>query len=173
MTATEPVHVASSSDKLHQLNVTYSNKEDRLMLRVTTQLGNEYRVWMTRRFTNLLFNVLKKEMDRHGGVVTVAASKQTRQMFDAGAFNKPFEHEKTVSLPLGEQGFLAYGIKSHDSQGDVLVLELLPEKGQGITLNLNKTLLYMLYNLLSQGIVRAEWHRQIEMFEDASSQHVH
>ncbi len=161
------------SDKLHQLNVTYSNREDRLLLRVTTQQGDEYRLWMSRRFTNLLFNVLKKEMEKHGGVTSVGASRQAQEMFNAGAFEKSFEHEKSINLPLGEEGFLAYGIKTHNNPGGNMSLEIFPEKGQGINLNLNQGMLYMFYNLLSQGIIRAEWHRNIEMFQEEASQHIH
>ena len=161
------------NDKLHQINVTYHSKEDRLLLRVTTLKGDEYRIWLTRRFTGLLFRVLDTEMDKHGGIASIGTSEQTRQMFKAGAFDKSFEHEKAVNFPLGEQGYLAYGIKSSNApQGD-LTLEILPEKGMGVTMNLNKSMLYMLHNLLSQGLVKAEWHQQITNLQDEASHHVH
>ena len=38
-----------------------------------------------------------------------------------------------------------------------LVAEILPEQGPGITLHLNKTLLFMFYNLLSQGCEQSGW----------------
>jgi len=161
------------NDKLHQINVTYHGKEDRLLLRVTTQKGDEYRIWLTRRFTGLLFSVLKTEMDKHGGIASVGTNQKTRQMFKAGAFEKKFEKEKTVNFPLGEQGFLAYGIKSSSTPKGDLLLELLPEKGAGVTMNLNKSLLYMLHNLLSQGLIKADWHQQIINLQDEASRHVH
>ena len=161
------------NDKLHQINVTYHGKEDRLLLRVTTQKGDEYRIWLTRRFTGLLFNVLNAQMDKYGGINSIRTNQQTKQMFKAGAFEKTFEKEKTVNFPLGEQGFLAYGIKSSSTPKGDLLLELLPEKGAGVTMNLNKSLLYMLHNLLSQGLIKADWHQQIINLQDETSRHVH
>ena len=161
------------NDKLHQINVTYHGKEDRLLLKVTTRKGDEFRIWLTRRFTGLLFCVLKTEMDKHGGIASIGTSQQTRQMFKTGAFDKAFEHEKVLNFPLGEQGFLAYGIKSSSTPQGELVLEILPEKGAGVTMNLNKSMLYMLHNLLSQGSIKAEWHQQIINLQDEASRHVH
>jgi hypothetical protein len=146
------------TDKLHQINVTYSGKEDRLLLRVTTIKGNEYRIWLTRRFTGLLFNILNKAMEQHGGAPSIGSEDQTKQMFKSGAFEKKFEEEKSKSFPVGEGGFLAFVIKTGNTQEGNLHLEILPEKGQGVTFNLDKQLQYMLHNLLSQGIARAEWH---------------
>lgn len=160
-------------DKLHQMNITYSSKEDRLMLRVSTQSGDEYRIWLTRRFTGLLFKVLENEMDKRGGIAALGNKQQTRQMFKSGAFEKKFDEEKSVSFPLGEQGFLAFGIKSANSGDDNLVLELLPEEGPGVTINLNPSLLYLMHNLISQGLIKAEWQQQIAELQNQSSLKVH
>ena len=161
------------NDKLHQLNVTYSSKEDRLLLRVTTHSGDEFRIWLTRRFTGLLFSILEKEMDKRGGINKLGTSDKTRQMFKAGAFEKKFEHEKTVNYPLGEQGFLAFGIKVSNAEEGNILLELLPEKGPGVTINLNSSLLYMMHNLLSQGVMKAEWQQQVSETKDQISSQVH
>lgn len=160
-------------DKLHQINVTYSGKEDRLLLRVTTQAGDEYRIWLTRRFSGLLFRVLEKEMDKFGGPVSLGSQQKTRQMFKAGAFEKQFEPGETARFPLGEQGFLAFGIKTRNTGEDNLLLEILPEQGEGVTINLSPSLLYMLHNLLAQGMMKAEWQKQITEFRERDSMRVH
>jgi len=159
------------TDKLHQINVTYSSKEDRLLLRVTTQKGDEYRVWLTRKFSGILLDILIKEMDKHGGAPAIGSSQQTKQMFKAGAFEKSFEHEKSTNYPLGETGFLAFAIKTTNASKGNLHLEILPERGAGVTFTLNKSLLYMFHNLLIQGITRAEW--RITSNQDALSKRVH
>lgn len=148
----------AKNDKLHQVNVTYSGVEDRLLLRVTTRLGDEYRIWLTRRFTTLLLNVLDKAMDKYGGSASLGSSEKTTAMFKAGAMDKAFDEEKTTNFPLGKKGFLAYGIKSTDTAEGNLQLEIFPEKGAGVSLNLDKPLLYMVHNLLTQGIARTEWY---------------
>lgn len=147
----------AKNDKLHQVNVTYSGGEDRLLLRVTTRLGDEYRIWLTRRFTAMLLALLDKAMDKYGGSASLGSSSKTKAMFKAGAMEKAFDEDKTTNFPLGKKGFLAYGIKSADTPGGNLHLEILPEKGAGVSLNLDKPLLYMVHNLLTQGIARAEW----------------
>lgn len=161
------------NDKLHQLNITYSSKEDRLLLRVTTHSGDEFRIWLTRRFTGLLFKVLEKEMDNRGGINKLGTSDKTRQMFKAGAFEKDFEQEKTVNFPLGEDGFLAFGIKVSNAEGGNMLLELLPGEGPGVTINLNASLLYMMHNLLTQGVMKAEWQQQVSEAKDQVSLQVH
>ena len=70
---------------------------------------------------------------------------------------KPYEEEKIINYPLGEAGFLASKINYKSTEEGVLALEILPEKGKGINLNLNKTLLFMFYNLLAQGCSQSGW----------------
>lgn len=144
------------ADKLHQMNISYIPKEDRLLLRISTTQGDEFRIWLTRRYTGLLFNVLNKHMERSGGVPTVAASDETRKLFQAGAMEKRYE-EGEKKYPLGEPGILAFGINTGETSEGNLQLEMFPEKGQGITINLNDSLMYMFSNLLNQGIDQAGW----------------
>ena len=35
------------TDKLHQMNVTYIPKEDRLLLKISTTQKDEFRIWLT------------------------------------------------------------------------------------------------------------------------------
>ena len=148
----------ASNDKLHQVNVTYSGKEDRLLLRASTKLGDEYRIWLTRRFTDLLLNSLIKAMDKYGGPASLGSNPKTKAMFKAGAMDKAFEEDITTNFPLGKNGFLAYAVKTAAMADGNLHLEILPEKGKGVSVNLDRPLLYMFHNLLMQGIARAEWH---------------
>ena len=157
------------TDKLHQMNITYVPKEDRLLLRISTLQGDEFRIWLTRRYTGLLFNVLNKHMEKSGGLPTVAASDETRKLFQAGAMEKKYE-EGDKTFPLGEQGILAFGINTGQTQDGTLQLEMVPENGQGVTINLNDSLMYMFSNLLNQGIDQAGWKL---LNEDTLSMKVH
>lgn len=159
------------TDLLHQININYHPNEDRLLMRTTTRGGEEYRVWLTRRFTGMLNNLLLKSMDMYGGAPTVGAAPKTQQMFKSGAFEKKFDKDKSSDFPLGEKGILAYGVKSSVTNEGIMHLEILPEKGKGLTLNMDKTLIYMLHNLLSQGIAQAEW--KIEDAQKSGSSKVH
>lgn len=143
--------------KLHQMNISYVAKEDRLLMRISTNKTQEYRLWLTRRYSGLLSGVLSDEIDKHGGEHSLAASDETRKMFKQGALEKAYE-EDNVEFPLGKEGILAFRISAGLSEEGELQLEMAPEKGQGISLSLSKTLLYMFKNILQQGIDRAGWN---------------
>ena len=157
-------------NKLHQLNISYSNREDRLLLRASTKDGDEYRLWLTRRFTRLLYDVLAKEMDKKGGVTAICSNEQTTKLFKNGAFEKPFKDDN-VNLPLGESGIVAFSIKTGTDAEGTLTLELHAEDGRGINLSLNNSLLYLFYSLLTQGINQANW--QLHAGKEITSQHIH
>lgn len=154
------------SEKLHQINVQYSNKEDRILLRTSTENNDEYLIWLTRRFTKLLLDILDREIEKRGGTTSLGTKKETKKLFNDGAFEKPYAEEASKNHPLGENGVLAFGIKAGADNNGNLVLELQSETKQGITFNLNDTLIYMFYSLLMQGIERSEW--QIGKFGERS-----
>jgi hypothetical protein len=145
------------SDKLHQINAQYSNKEDRILIRTSTENNNEYLIWLTRRFTKLLLDILDKEIEKRGGTTSLSAKKETRKLYTEGAFEKPYVEDAPKNHPLGDDGVLAFGIKTGTDATGNFVLELQSETKQGITFNLNDTLIYMFYSLLMQSIERAEW----------------
>ena len=49
---------------LHQLTLTYSAKQDRLMLRISTKEQNEYQLWLTRRFIRAFWKGLLEAIER-------------------------------------------------------------------------------------------------------------
>ena len=142
------------SDQLHQINISYVPVEDRLMMRINTKQGIEYRVWLTRRFTGILTGLLTKEIDKHGGIPVLASTDQTRSLFKQGAMEKTYE---AVDLPLGQTGILAYKINYKSNPDASLALELLPEQGKGVNMSLNKSLLFLFYNWLTQACAHTEW----------------
>ncbi len=145
------------SDQLHQINMQYSNKEDRILIRTSTKNNNEYLIWLTRRFTKLLLDILDKEIEKRGGTTSLSMKKETRNLYATGAFDKPYANEIPKNYPLGGQGVLAFRINTGVSEHGNLILELQSETNQGITLNLNDTLIYMFYSLLTQSIACSEW----------------
>ena len=147
----------AESNKLHQINVQYSNKEDRILLRTSTENNDEYLSWLTRRYTKLLIDIFDKEIEKRGGTTTLSSQKETVKLFNEGAFEKPYAEETNKNHPLGENGVLAFGIKTGiDEQGNFTLI-IQSESGKGITYNLNDTLIYMFYSLLMQSVEQAEW----------------
>lgn len=158
------------SDKLHQINVQYSNVEDRILLRTSTENDDEYLIWLTRRFTRLLLGILNGEIEKRGGATILGAQKETKKLFKEGAFERPYAENSPKKRPLGH-GLLAFSIKTGLAGDGNLILEIQAEAGQGIIFNLNDTLIYMFYSLLMQGIAQTEW--QLDPFPEGSQKQLH
>ncbi len=150
--------MTANTNKLHQINMQYSPVEDRILVRTSTTNNEEYLIWLTRRYTRILLDLIQKEIDERGGTTNVASKQETKQLFKQGAFEKPYAEEQPKTKPLGDKGILAYAIKSGKDSNGNFVLELKSNDNKGITYNLNDTMLYMVYSLLSQSIAKAEWN---------------
>lgn len=148
---------SAQDNQLHQINASYSKEEDRILLRTTTTQNEEYRVWLTRRYTHLLMGIINKEIDQRGGTTELVQKKQTKTMLQQGAFEKPFEKKSSPNLPLGENGMLAYSLKTAKTNEGNLIIQIHANDNKGITLNLNESLLYMFYSLLTQSVLVADW----------------
>lgn len=145
------------NDALQQLNMVYVPEQDRLLLRISTSGDAEYRIWMTRRYCSLLLNMLVEQIDRAGGYHELASREDTRERLRGGALGQAYAPPAQLKYPLGEQGVLGYRINvGKDPQG-VLKLQLLPAKGQGVTFTLDKSTLYLLYNVLEQALTQTDW----------------
>lgn len=145
------------SSALQQINLTYSPEEDRLLLRVSDGELSEFRVWLTRRYTELLCGMLMEEMNKAGGVQELASSKETLHGFKNGAFTKEYEGSHRHQFPLGEAGVLGFRINITHNEPAITNVQLLPQQGQGITLTLGRSMLFMFYNLIEQALLQANW----------------
>jgi hypothetical protein len=148
-------------NSIEQINISYLPNEDRLLLKARTSDDNELRIWLTRRYTSLLINVLLQQMDKAGGMLELASSKATVDQFKGGAFQEEYQPQASQNFPLGENGVLGYRITAGSSADARFNLQLLPEQGEGLQLALDKSMLYMFYNLLEQALIRAEWNLQL------------
>jgi hypothetical protein len=146
------------SETLEQMNISYSPTEDRLLLRVRSSGEAEFRVWLTRRYANLLLNVLNDQINSEGGIQELASSQETLSRLRSGAFEQAYSPQPKQHYPLGENGVVAFRINTGKTEAGAVNLQLLPEEGQGLNIVLNKSMLYMLYNLLEQGLGQTDWN---------------
>jgi hypothetical protein len=145
------------TENLQQINVAYIAKEDRLLFRLRAGINTEYRIWFTWRFADILMKYLVDNMQMFGGEETIAVSQDTQQDIQKGALDKKYQEPEAPDYPFGENGFFAYQLKSGADKRGTLHLQILPEKGKGINIKLDKKLLFMLHNLLVQGVNHANW----------------
>lgn len=150
------------SQQLHQLNITYDGTEDRLLLRARSSTGAEYRVWLTRRYSGLLLKVLVDLLDQSGGIHDVASHPETVRQFREGALEKSYETLPETAgmapkLPLGD-GILAFRLNYATEKTGNWNLQLLPTRGEGLNLALDRTLVYLFLTVLEQALAKTEWH---------------
>lgn len=154
------------SSALQQLNMTYVPEQDRLLLRISTKDDAEFRVWLTRRYSALLLNVFLEQIERAGGYQELASRQETLDRLRGGALGHAYEAGPRMRYPLGEQGVLGYRINVTKDKAGVTNLQLLPEQGQGVTIALDKSTLYMVFNVLEQALGRTEWNLQVPRNRD-------
>jgi|Laugrespbdmm15sn_2_1035079.scaffolds.fasta_scaffold26981_2 hypothetical protein len=145
------------TEVLQQINITYHPNQDRLLLRARTGANSELRVWLTRRYANLLLQVLCTRMDKAGGIQNLSSDRGTLERFRQGAFDQQYKVESIRAYPLGEEGVLGFRVNVQDAGAGVTSLQLSPEHGQGLVLNLDPSMLYLIFNLLEQAILQADW----------------
>lgn len=151
--------------QLRQLNVSYIDTEDRLLLKMSTSEDEEYRVWCTRRFTRLLMDRLEETFQTEmPGPLAVpeparreVARMQHQQSITEEFFRQPYEAEP-AGYPLGEDGLLVTTLKYSKKPDKIVHLFLGDNKGVGITLNLNEHLKHQLYELFTRATEKAGWY---------------
>lgn len=150
------------SGGISQLQIVYDPEQDRLMLRVNTQSQDEFRFWLTRRYTQLLHQALKTQVDSDPDVQTQVTpeAQQAIQSFkreeakSQGDFKQEFK--ESTSFPLGVEPLLAYKLSYKNEQGK-LQLGIEPKEGQGIKLALDMSLNLNITQLLRAGSEKAGW----------------
>jgi hypothetical protein len=149
---------------LRQLNANYVALEDRIRLSLTTQDGNEFRFWLTRRYLQLLWQALGRVVTRFAELKAAGdpllrsamAGFAEAQAMNRADLRTPYAGGTT--FPLGEDPVLLSRITVGEiTAGGTQPLTLRPEQGAGVDLALNEELAHVFTNLLRQAAVAAEW----------------
>ena len=164
---------------IHQLNVSHNDRQDRLLLRLNTQSGEEFRFWLTRRLTLRLLPVLQQTVGRLESnqpqmLAPDPASQQILTELKRDAFLQKADFktpyvEQAQQLPLGEEPMLVTDVQMQ-VQGTGVLLTL-QDKGsanggttaqvQSCQLNLQPSLVHGLIHLIQQAMNRAEWQSAV------------
>jgi hypothetical protein len=143
------------SSPLQQINISYQPSEDRLLMKVSSN-GEEFRIWLTRRYTGLLLNVLENQLEALGTPLQTRTGNLANKL-KQGAYEKPFETDSSTRFPLGEKGILGYRINVSKPRDGAVNLQLLPEDGQGLNLNLDEATITLFCNLIEQSLTQTDW----------------
>ena len=155
---------------LSQMNAGYDSREDRILFRLNTTSGEEYRFLLTRRIAFQMvrgaeIKILEILEGHHGkqSAQTIAEFKQeaaTRQT------NFNVEFKKTEHFPLGAEPLLVMFVDwVFDKQ---IKIKLGLKDGRVLSLNLSESLLRSVSMLLARTIRQATWDTPMSL-ESVSS----
>ncbi len=149
---------------LDQIQLSFHAGEDRLLLRVSTTGGEEFRCWLTRRFVRALQPALRQALVTRP-LVKVPADPSVREALIAferqaavvgSDFSTPFR-DVARALPLGAQPLVLTRCQLRAQPDGGLLLALAPEQGQGLDLALAPKLLHSFMALLERTVEAADW----------------
>ena len=164
----------SNPPQLEQFSASHDAAQDRLLLRIRSSDDAEYRFWITRRYLALLWPVLMKMADEFSArKATDPATRSTlAELAHGEAVNKAdfgSAYRDGSIYPLGEEPVLLGRVTVKPLQGATRTLTLLPQKGQGIKLELDERLVHVLARLLQQSAVAADWGLNLEVSPGAGA----
>jgi hypothetical protein len=149
---------------LSQIQVTFSETEDRLLLRLNTQTKEEFRFALTRRFVKRLMPALNRSFENIPEIAaqTSISNKEAIKSFEREKvsqqtdFNTPFS-DAVESFPLGEPAILVSHAKLVPQAEGNFMLALKDEKNKGIDFTFKTDVLYLLHSLLQETLQKTDW----------------
>lgn len=151
---------------LSQIQASFSDIEDRILLRMNTVTHTEFRFWLTRRFVSRLFPVMLETMQAIPEVAVQKTSSNRDAVMDFqrenatqnADFSTPFEDNKSeTAYPLGEDGILVVKGKLQQKEADGFELSLKDKNNRGIDFTFNVDILYLLHKLLHDTLQKTDW----------------
>jgi hypothetical protein len=164
--------------ELHQLQVSYQQEEDRLLLRVSFTGGDqplhEVRAWITRRLLRNLWPglgraletqvTLNKPQAAHAKAEIVSMEHQAAitDSTDRGEFSAPFKAE-AQAFPIGEAPILITAVHFNLAANKPLKINFTPAKGHGFEIGLPTDVLHSFCNLLREAVKVSQWDIQLQL----------
>lgn len=154
--------------QIHQLQVLFDPAEDRLRVRLSTTAGDEFRLFLTRRFVRLLWPEINKVLAASALARVPAAvvpgevvAFEREKALSSTDFKTPYQEpqaEVPRRFPLGEAPFLATRGRVQQDRPGHYRLTLDPQAGPGIELALDDRLMHSFIRLLESAVRGADWN---------------
>lgn len=150
-----------TTQKIYQLQVSYTQAEDRLMLRFNTIAGIEYRFWLTRlfitKFWPILINTLKSNVAAtHPDAQEGMLGFMQQALAEQADFTSEFVPPKAPS-PYAEKPMLVCRAQLQPKGEGLHTLSLYPETGHGVELGVDQNLMLLLGRLIVNTVSQIDW----------------
>jgi hypothetical protein len=163
---------------LHQLQVTYQQDEDRLLLRASftrpEQPLLEVRAWLTRRLLRKLWpgiiKALEAQVTRNqpqaahakSEIVGMQHQATVNEIAACGDFKTPYD-EAAQAFPIGEAPVLVTNAHFNISANKPVRINFTPALGQGFEIAFSPQVLHGFCNLLHEALKVAQWEMELKL----------
>ncbi len=152
--------------QIHQLQIAHDSLQDRLLLRLSTQANEEFRVWLTRRFVRVIWPHLVGALTlKPEPLVTPpaqnAASDEGTAAPEPPSFDQPFR-EENPTFPLGSAPLMASEATFDKLSDGALRLTLREVRERSVQVHLSGELLTAFCSMLRAASDKAEWNLALE-----------
>ena len=149
---------------LHQITMTYSPEQDRILLRIATTDQSEYQLWLPRRFIKVLWAALLKTLERDPElrknllpeVRNAVMGMNHQEAVQTSDFSQKHS-EDYRNLTSNTGPLLVTGGSVTPAGKDLTQLTLQTEQGTAINVALNKQLMHAFCHLIISSAHKAEW----------------
>ncbi|HJV88355.1 MAG TPA: hypothetical protein VJ698_22995 [Noviherbaspirillum sp.] len=164
--------------ELHQIQVTYSAEEDRLLCRASFKGEDEglqeVRAWLTRRLVRNLWPVIIDALEKQvaldqplaahasADIVGMDHFASVEEIRESGSFNNPYE-TSIQAYPLGEAPILVAAVNFTLNPNEPIRMNLAPHEGPGFEIAFSQTVLHGFCSLLKDAVKAAEWELNLSM----------
>ena len=146
------------SSPLHQMTMSFSAKDDRLLLRLSTRDMTEYRLWLTRRFVKVLWGaliqILEKAPDTTSQAKGPVMAAEHMEAVQTAELSRKHDEDTKKATPEPE---LITGGTVKAVAGGLTRLVFTTKGGLTYTFTLNKKFLHLLLHLTGTCSAKAEW----------------
>ncbi|MDP2881904.1 MAG: hypothetical protein Q8N89_10010 [Azonexus sp.] len=139
--------------QIRQLQVACDQVQDRLLLRISTQDDEEYRIWLTRRFLRELWPHLARLTGKEAAAMPVVSEIPVGEAVD---FEQPFSDEN-ATYPLGSTPLLSSELKVDTLSDGTFNLTFREGRERSFQVAMNVELLQTLCAMLRAGAEHAQW----------------
>ncbi|MBW2465942.1 MAG: hypothetical protein JRF02_01455 [Deltaproteobacteria bacterium] len=156
-----------------QINIEYSNTEDRLLLRICGMESQgecvEYRFWLTRRFVSIFIQAIDKlisdclaaDMQVSPDALEAMKKFQQEAALAKADFSTPYGAFSEDCTLIGEAPFLAATLKIQKKSKDRFVLSLLTVDNEGINLAADLDIIHTLRKMIVASVDNAGWNQPV------------
>jgi hypothetical protein len=163
--------------ELHQIQLTYSVEDDRILYRASFRTDDgglqEVRAWLTRRLVRVLWAGiidaletqvgLDKPQAAHASADIVGMEHQSwvDEIRESGNFGN--RYETGSAYPLGETPILIRAADFSQHPGQPIRISMIPVQDDGFEVAFTLPILHAFCSLLKEAVSKADWDLELTM----------